>query len=377
MPQHKTAIRWKGDEIVPTKKSKKRIEIIDVAKCIAIFMVVLGHSATNSELLNNPPLLFRILYSIHMPLFFFLSGLSISPKTLKNWGEWRFFLRKTVLTIAIPYLIWALVFCNFSFENLGWILYGSWIGLGKTGTVTSLWYLACLFVARILVQLAISLMVRTSRGNNRLIYLIPATVCMAVGVLLPTIEIGYPWCFNVACVAAGFILLGMAVKNGVIELSVQKGWVLLSLLAASVAVFSLFVYLRGDSFGMMLMAAGYYGDPFFALVFAVIGGFAVLALSMILKRMANEWLSGMNLQPLNYLGQHTMGVFLLHKPMLQNIFIPAFGQLLPGGPDILVRLLATTAAILVSMWLCKLIEYYIPELVGIFSKDKIMGTEKT
>lgn len=361
---------------MPGKKIKKRIEIIDVAKCIAIFMVVLGHTATNSELMNNPPLLFRILYSIHMPLFFFLSGLSISLKPMKSRGEWWFFLRKTVLTIAIPYLIWALIFCNFNFENLGWILYGSWIGLGKTGTVTSLWYLACLFVARIIVQLAVSLMARTCLGNSRLPYLIPAVVCMVVGALLPAIKIGYPWCFNVAFVAAGFILLGMAVKNGIIELSVQKGWVLLSLLAASVAVFGLLVYLRGDSFGMMLMAAGLYGNLFFALVFAVIGGFAVLALAMILKRMANEWLSGMNLQPLNYLGQHTMGVFLLHKPMLQSIFLPAFGQLLPGGPDILARLLATAASILVSLWLCKLIEYYIPELVGIFSKDIIMGTEK-
>lgn len=59
----------------PTRKKRSRIEVIDVAKCIAIFMVVLGHTATNAELENNTaPLLIKILYSIHMPLFFFFRG---------------------------------------------------------------------------------------------------------------------------------------------------------------------------------------------------------------------------------------------------------------------------------------------------------------
>lgn len=354
------------------KKRNRRIEIIDVAKCIAIFMVILGHTATNDELLGNPPLLFKVLYSTHMPLFFFLSGLSIPPRPLSSWKEWRFFLRKTVLTVAIPYLIWALIFSHFSFENLGWILYGSWKALGNTGTVTSLWYLSCLFAARIIVQLIISLMARFRGG--RLACLIPAAVCLVISVLLPDIDIGYPWCFNVSFAAAGFMLFGMAVRNGVIELAVQKGWVLLSLLLTSVAVFTLLVCLRGEDFGVMMMCKGSYGNPFFALVFALLGGFAVLTLAMILKRMANEWFaSRISLKPFIYLGQHTMGVFLLHKPMLQSIFLPAFNQLLKGGPDLLARLLATVAALLASLWLCRLIEYYIPELVGIFSKEKIGG----
>ena len=44
--------------------------------------------------------------------------------------------------------------------------------------------------------------------------------------------------------------------------------------------------------------------------------------------------------------------------------------------NISVRLLATVVSLLVSLWLCRLIEYYIPELVGIFSKDIILGRDK-
>ena len=40
------------------RKHRGRIEIIDIAKCIAIFMVVLGHTASNAELLGDPPMLY-------------------------------------------------------------------------------------------------------------------------------------------------------------------------------------------------------------------------------------------------------------------------------------------------------------------------------
>ena len=358
------------------KKLRRRIEIIDLAKCIAIFMVILGHTSPNSELLENTPMLTKILYSFHMPLFFFLSGLSMSPKPLESREERRLFFRKTVLTLAVPYLLWALIYCNFSFPSLGWILYGSWAALVKAGTVTSLWYLSCLFCARILVQTVFSLIGRTKYGSRRLVYLIPAAACLIIGALFPDLELGYPWCLNIAFTAAACILLGAAVKNGMIKLSVQKAWVLCAMLFASVLLYIVLVKRLGDGFVNITMFKAYYGDPVYAIAFALLGGFAVLLVSMLLKRMADEWIPDMDLKPLVYLGQHTMGIFLLHKPMLQNIFVPAFRNLLSGGPDILVRLLATVVSLILSTWLCRLIEYYIPELVGIFSSDIIADREK-
>lgn len=196
---------------------------------------------------------------------------------------------------------------------------------------------------------------------------------MVIGVLLPDIEIGYPWCLNIAFVAAGFMLLGIALRNKVIELGVQKGWHLLLLFAFSAVLYAGLLHLCGDRFVTVMMAKGYYGNPLFALGFALLGGSSVMLLSMILKRMANEWLSFVSLKPLLYLGMHTMGVFLLHKPMLQSIFIPLFSNAFSGGPDMLIRFLAALASLLVSLFLCRLIEHYIPELVGIFSKDILTG----
>ena len=358
------------------KKTKRRIEIIDTAKCIAIFMVILGHCSTNSELIENPPILSKILYSIHMPLFFFLTGLSINPKRITTAEERRYFFRKTILTIAIPYLLWALIYCNFNFINVGWILYGSWAALGKTGTVTSLWYLSCLFCARIIVQLVFSITCRTKYGNNRRFYLIPAFICLIIGSLFPDLEIGYPWCVNIAFTASACILLGVAVRDDSIKLTVAKEWVLFSLLFGSILIYYLLLKHLGDRFVIMMMCKGSYGEPFYAIAFALLGGFAVMLVSMLLKRMADEWIPEIDLKALTYIGQHTMGVFLLHKPILQNILIPAFRNVFSKGPEILIRLSASVSALIVSIWLCRLIEYYMPELVGIYSPDIIAGKEK-
>ena len=58
------------------KKKKARIELIDIAKAITIILVILGHTTGNLE----TPMYRRLIYSFHMPLFFFLAGMSIKPK---------------------------------------------------------------------------------------------------------------------------------------------------------------------------------------------------------------------------------------------------------------------------------------------------------
>lgn len=354
---------------------KKRIEIIDVAKCLAIFMVVLGHTATNEELLGDPSILYRIIYSIHMPLFFFLTGMSIKPKPLKTLSEWRFFIRKNVLTIALPFLLWSLIYCQFNFENVKYILYGSWQALGKTGTVTSLWYLSCLFIARIIVELVVLLMSNFKIENNKLIYLIPAIILLLVGSFIPSPPLGYPWGINVAIFASGFIFLGIALRTNLLIMAVEKGWKMILILIISVCLYALAVSLRTDGFEILMMCKGSYGDliPMFAC--SIIGGFIVLLISMILKRAANEWLNNISIEPLIYMGAHTMGIFLLHKPILQNILIPFFERILPNILY-LPRIISTIIAIAISLILCRFIEYYIPELIGIFSKDKIIGEKQ-
>ena len=95
-------------------KKKSRIELIDLAKAITIFLVFLGHTTGNLD----TPLYRRVLYSFHMPLFFFLAGLSIKPVPLTGWDSWHKFLQKNALALIVPYLIWGLIYAPFSFDIL-------------------------------------------------------------------------------------------------------------------------------------------------------------------------------------------------------------------------------------------------------------------
>ena len=48
--------------------AKKRLHWLDYSKTIGMYLVILGHVKNNTLLLKS------IIYSFHMPLFFFLSG---------------------------------------------------------------------------------------------------------------------------------------------------------------------------------------------------------------------------------------------------------------------------------------------------------------
>lgn len=73
---------------------RKRINWIDTAKCIGIFFIVLGHILSTGVLR-------RWIFAFHVPLFFFLSGVTFSQgKSIQQ------FIGKKFKTLIIPYYIY-------------------------------------------------------------------------------------------------------------------------------------------------------------------------------------------------------------------------------------------------------------------------------
>lgn len=88
-----------------------RVGWVDVAKGIGIILVVVGH--TNRGLASSVinwsqgfQLLDDWIYSFHMPLFFFLSGLFLIKASSKPYS---LFLSDKIRTIVYPYLIWSAI----------------------------------------------------------------------------------------------------------------------------------------------------------------------------------------------------------------------------------------------------------------------------
>ena len=96
-------------------EQKGRIAWIDVAKGIGILLVCLGHllgGLENGGLVSVNNLgAFRttyfIIYSFHMPLFFFLSGLTFRVPIRSNYID---FILHKIFDLMLVYLIWSLIF---------------------------------------------------------------------------------------------------------------------------------------------------------------------------------------------------------------------------------------------------------------------------
>jgi uncharacterized membrane protein YcfT len=90
--------------------TKRRLAWVDCAKGIGILLVVFGHvwRGLHGAGIVIPEETYqftdRLIYSFHMPLFFFLSGLFIERSAQKGSAQ---FLKDKLATIAWPYLVWT------------------------------------------------------------------------------------------------------------------------------------------------------------------------------------------------------------------------------------------------------------------------------
>ena len=121
----------------------KRIEYIDIARGIGILLVVMGHN----DFSVISPFAYKLIYSFHMPLFFFLSGYFINP-TVEFWT----FLRKRFNSLLKPYFftIFLIYFVSISFGRIGFEtaiqrIIKSMYGAGYYIDWVQLWFLPHLF----------------------------------------------------------------------------------------------------------------------------------------------------------------------------------------------------------------------------------------
>ena len=130
---------------------KERINWIDVARGIGVLLVIYGHG------LAATPLRY-IIYSFHMPLFFFLSGLVFHKR--KN-EKYLSVLKKDFKRILIPYFIFAVISFSLWLSNIPFNritedllakqIIGIFYGSGNNGYLAInivLWFLPCLFIVK-------------------------------------------------------------------------------------------------------------------------------------------------------------------------------------------------------------------------------------
>ncbi len=358
--------REETEDIIETvslqKRPKVRLDYLDIAKGLAILLVVIGHVP---EAFDSP--LYRVaIYTFHMPLFFIVSGAVTSRHShfeKYNWKNFGEFVKKNFFALVVPYLIWALIFQQFDIKAFPYILYGTRWSLNEAASNTVFWFLPCLFSSRIIVELLLWLSTKF-RMHRKLFAAIAAVIMFVLGIVLPVPEMQLPFGLSQAPIAVGFILLGYIFK-GVMDEFHKKGVFLHAIvLAVSLAAFCVGVFvIEGQELVSMFVCS--YGDPIRFFCNAITGTAAVMTLASLIAKIPEKAFGDPVHRFLSWLGRSTMGIYLIHVPITRQWIAPfmedRFGiarMSLAGG------LVSGILSLAISCVLMAVIERYIPQLFG-------------
>ncbi|SMF07105.1 Fucose 4-O-acetylase [Alteromonadaceae bacterium Bs31] len=325
-----------------------RIDWIDSAKAIGIFFVIMGHH-------KHP--LYNYIYSFHMPLFFFLSGLLFPNSTGLSFAV---FARKKALSLLAPYfffssalfLVWLVLGKFISPEVLqGYSITKNFLGIfyaqGQLEYMrwgVELWFLPCLYICTLMFYWVARL--------SGLQQLLTVTLAAVIGLSLPKIlELRLPWSFDVALVALGFFWLGYKLKDKIyqfdISLKTAPYWLIFGLLNIG------FFYLSERRIDMY---QALYGNYAYFYLSAVSGILFYVLLAKIIP--TNKFVL--------FVGANSIILYMLHMRALTVInFIT--GKLLNVSlPDhaLSLALVTTLLQILILVPVILVINRYFPFVLG-------------
>lgn len=326
----------------------ERKEYIDVARGIAIILMVLGHLG-----LKNP--LTQIIYSFHMPLFFVIAGMTISIDQ-----KLPVYINKRIIRIIVPYLLFAFIFSIPDFEAWVNVLYGSRNTISLAGSSTPLWFLPCLFCADIIFQLVLRLH-KNGRGTSKYILIVGNNIILAiVGALLQKLDftkvLGMPFSLDIALLALPFICFGWLIKEMATIESKSRACLISIGLVAALLVVVLYQFNLPESltqgFNHIELSIGSIGNvPIFYLC-AFAGSIAVITISCSINKC--YILSQMGKSTLTCLGIHGVVIRILR----------AAGSYF-GWNIIAVGLLSLTVAVLSTLLLNPVLKRYVPNIIGL------------
>jgi fucose 4-O-acetylase-like acetyltransferase len=283
---------------------------VEYAKAIGIILVVYGHVARGANAAglyldeSGYHLIDSIIYSFHMPLFFFLSGLFF-PTSLRKRGAGLFCANK-VDTLLYPYVVWSLLQGSVEALLNNWtnghatfleVLELVWLPRAQ------LWFLYALLT----VSLFGVLVSRLTAGALPLTVVLLAAAGFAVrgdnfGVPIFAYLLGYFVFF-----AAGACFAGSRLEAGLQQYRRM-------LLLPGIAAFCVAQYLYHLTFGLTYASDGIAGL-----------GLALISIAMIV--LICMCLADRTLPALATLGAASLGIYLLHilvgsgsRIVLMNVF---------------------------------------------------------
>lgn len=291
---------------------RDRVNYIDYTKALGMLTVMWGHIALGFSA--------TFVYTFHMPLFFFLSGMVFEKE---KYPEFKLFVKRRVQTLLIPYVIYSfatwIVWAAYSYflhvpvESYWMPLLQTFIAQGSGGFLVHnvpLWFVTCLFV----IEMVYYFLSRCNDAVNVTVSIFLA----ALGYFLIN-KVAFfdftllPWSIEVAMLAMFFYSLGnLFVKH--IGHEKFKYVVLGNNVISIIVIIALLAvcYWGGVKNGRLSMGHSYIGNPVIFYPVAIAGTLAMLITSMLFS----DWLKRAKVNnAITWFGKNSFIAMAIHNPI--------------------------------------------------------------
>ena len=322
-----------------------RVGYVDIAKGLGIILVVMGHN----DFALISPFAHKFIYSFHMPMFFFMSGMFLKPD-LPFWS----FLKNRFHRVLKPFLAILLLtyFASLSFSKVSMVmatrrLIKAMYGSGFYIDWVQLWFLPHLFAVSLFAYLFFKAVKKTHLEPYRWLILAGLYIAgvfamklfwpFSLNILGRDLTLfGLPYGLDMVVVSGFFFILGYELNKRRNDAWFASPWTLI--LSGIVLLFLVWYFPARIDFNTRQFDS----LPINTLE-ALIGILFILALSRQLERIG--WLSS----TLSYVGQASLIILIFQVPIQDY-----WGQ----------KLLSLTNNIIFSYWASFLAGVIGPILIG-------------
>ena len=333
---------------------KKRIEWIDLAKALSIFIIVYAHTYITSTISS-------FVHLFHVPVFFFLSGLVWRDKEKGMKDKVAALFRE----LLVPYYVCASVSAVF-YRLLGRLisdsvdlltpiqcLEGIIYANSRTGLMAwnrPLWFIPCLFSVKLIWGI-ITHFVKSDSTRRRIV----------IGIFFLGILISYgfhdielPYELEIAFVMLGFYWLGS--KSGFLKEKIKNERHVL-LLAVAMSSFLICYAVYKHNSGVSVQHNEYGAFPLF-LIGALAGIIMIITISGILSK----------IKLIQFVGQNTITILLWHKYPVLLFQISHFGKECISNQNSLKSILIGCIVVAAASMFCIALAFTIKKSADCFEK---------
>ena len=347
-------------------ETNARLQYLDIAKGIGILMVIIGHCPSIPVMLN------QLIFSVHMPLFFILSGYTFKLKYSEQ--PWKY-IAKTAKALLIPYGISCLIIIavqvfksiiyegDTAYELLKWIN-ASWYGSGgkypeffvnhgiPMTYIGALWFLLAMFFAK-------SFLVLIMRSRTPFLWVM---ICLFIGYVSSQKLFWFPFSIQAGLCSVLFVYIGYLIREKDLFSWKAVHWTLKILMLGAWIYCIVFC-------GRFWLVGNTFSDGFLDIIGSVCGTFVIVYISQGLEKV----------RPLRFLlsgtGRLSLGIMCAHLIVLDCLKIGRRAGVLVDTFHVSYRTAEIIVVTVASLGLAVIL-YFVPFINKKLYPVKFMGAKR-